>query len=88
MSKEKVFYRQCKLKQDNLETVAWIPDKYCVVGKGISIKDDIGEWSERWEVVSFGSDKTDTPPDFRKLIRGHRAATGDSLKSQFTSKLT
>jgi len=79
MSK-KTFYRQCKLKQGKLETVCWIPDEYCIMGKGISIKDEDGEWSERWQVVFIRSDKTDTPPDYRKLIKSHRQATGDSLK--------
>ena len=87
MSK-KTFYYQCELRQaDGTETVAWIPEKYCAMGKGITIKDDDGEWSERWEVMSFNH-KTDTPPDFRKFIRSHRQATGDSLPGKFTSKVT
>jgi hypothetical protein len=80
----KTYYRQCTLKQSNKTTVAWIADKFCTEGRGISIKDEKGEWSERWEVIKFSSDKTDTPPDYRKLIKGHRKATGDSLNEKFS----
>lgn len=84
--KMKTFYRQCKLrKEDGTITVAYIPDKYCKVGKGISIKDKESDvWSDRWEILSM-SEKTDTPPDYRKLIRSHRQATGDSMKKRINT---
>ena len=75
----KTFYQQCQLKQGNSTTVTWLPEKHCKVGHRVSIKDD-DEWSAPWTVASISKDsKTESPPDYRKLIRSHRKSTGDSL---------
>jgi len=75
----KTFYRQCALEQeDGTTTVAWLPVEYCDVGKYVEIKNSTtGEWSAKWKVLFMG-DITSNPPDYRKLIRSHRKATGDS----------
>jgi hypothetical protein len=75
----KPFYKQCELKQEKTTKVAWIPEKHCQKGHKISIKED-GKWSDTWTVSSVSEEsRTNKPPDWRKLIRGHRNATGDSL---------
>ncbi len=85
--KAKTFYRQCTLRtDDNAETVIWIPEKYCKKGKRIQIKDNDGEWGNTYTVVSIPDIRTDRPPDYRKLIKGHRESTGDSLPKRKTKK--
>ena len=75
----KTFYQQCQLKQENITTVKWLPEKHCKIGHRISIKED-RKWSNAWTVISVSEEsRTDKPPDWRKLIRGLRDATGDSL---------
>lgn len=77
----KAEYRQCGLMRTTctgtLTTVAYIPTTLAKVGRLIRIKDKDGAWSPEWMVVSAGA-PTCNPPDWRKLIRGHRKMTGDS----------
>ena len=75
-------YRQCTLRlttsDGHTEQTSYIPDKYAKVGKILQLKEnDI--WTDGWEVISIHHEPTDEPPDFRKMIRGHRKNTGDSL---------
>ena len=77
------FFRQCFLKQrDRTTTVAWLPEKVCIVGKGVAIKQN-DVWGPTWQIMTMGP-KTDRPPDWRKLIKGHRKQTGDSIAEKFT----
>lgn len=74
----KTFYNQCRLKRGNLTTVTWIPEKYAKVGCYISLKEN-DKWSDAWLVDYVNHQKTDSPPDWRKLIKQHRKNTGDSM---------
>lgn len=71
-----MLYKQCKLRHgENLYTTSWIPEKFAVEGKLLSIRDDQKHWSN-WTVIFVGSAQED-PPDVRDLIKGHRKMTGD-----------
>ena len=50
-----IFYRQCRLKRDNTETVSWIPEKYAKVGSILKLKNNNGDWVDDWAVLSAGS---------------------------------
>jgi len=80
--RNKVQFRQCRLVRHTasavLSTVAYLPARYATVGHTVRIKGPDGVWSEAWR-VTFCGDQTDNPPDWRKLIRGHRRMTGDAL---------
>ena len=74
-------YAQCKLerplRRGGLVTrTTWLPIRYAVQGKVLSLKDGLN-WTSGWRVVEVGlrADK----PDWRKNIRDHRANTGDDL---------
>lgn len=72
-------YRQCKLEKGGgcVVTTSYIPEKYAIVGDVVKLKDNTG-WDDGWVVVSVGHSRNDAP-EVRKMIRGHRRATGDSL---------
>ncbi len=43
--------------------MAWIPEKFAVVGKYIKIKRDDGTWDDGWEVTGDGERKILTAKD-------------------------
>lgn len=49
-------YKQCALKRNDMHHMAWIPEKFAVVGKFIKIKKDDKTWEDGWEVMSDGGD--------------------------------
>ena len=56
MSKEVSFYCQCKLRKENSEQVAWIPQCFANVGQTVKIKDKTsGAWDDGW-LVEFASE--------------------------------
>jgi hypothetical protein len=75
-------YRQCRLTRTiatgRLETTSYLPAQYARVGNVLGLKDEDGTWTMNWEVVSAGP-LVEDPPDWRKLVRGHRKMTGDSM---------
>lgn len=75
-------YKQCKLeKKVGVSThtqVSFIPKEFAVLGRVIKLKQDDDTWDDGWKVVSVGSEESDAI-DYRKRIRSHRNATGDSL---------
>lgn len=80
MAKE--YYKQCTLKRGDTTQVAWIPEKYAVKDQYIQIRNpDTNEWVNGWLVMGDGGTRREENqlPDYRKMIRGHRARTGDSL---------
>ena len=78
-------YYQCELvKYEGMirwETTTYIPEEFAILNKKLKLKDEEGEWDHGWIVHKIFS-KTDSPPDYRKLIRGHRKQTGDSLPKE------
>lgn len=58
-----MFHRQCTLKRENLETVAWIEEWGAKVGNILKLKDSTPP-NEEWEVVSVGA--TRVPDDVIK----------------------
>ncbi len=60
---------------------SWIPEKFAEVGKVLKLKED-GVWIDGFVVEFAGEDAIDEPPDPRKVIRGHRGRTGDSLPKE------
>ena len=89
--KSNVKYRQCTLTRAEgaatVETVSWLPVQMTRVGGGgkvrlevgmtVDLKEEDGTWTRDWTVKSM-STETETPPDWRAMIRGHRKQTGDS----------
>ena len=85
-------FRQCRLVKKvgtaNVETVSWLPTEFPVRGGGsrarlrvgsvVDLREEDGTWSKDWTVVSTGTSEVEDPPDWRKLIKGHRKMTGDS----------
>ena len=76
----KTRYRQCeihrKTETGHLIDVAWLPEKFSVVGKVLKIKDK-EEWSDGWIVVSvrsFALDEQDVP-DLEREYKSHRSRT-------------
>jgi len=45
------FYRQCKFKSGDSETVAWVDEKGVEVGGKVAFKAQPDKW---WEVLSMG----------------------------------
>lgn len=54
-------YRQCKMRRKiakgQEETTSWIPEPYCVVNKVLQLKNDMGEWTNGWVVISASDPK-------------------------------
>lgn len=75
-------YRQCQLVKENITTVSWIPEKYAKLNKVLKLKNN-DVWTDGWIVTTVSEDSIDESnlPDYRKDIRNHRKATGDSLGS-------
>jgi len=48
------FYKQCKLTRNTTSEVAWIPERFAVVGKYLEIQDDNG-----WQVSSVSNHRVD-----------------------------
>jgi hypothetical protein len=42
-------YTQCELVKEGIDSVAWIPTKFAVVGKILRIKEN-GVWTDGWYV--------------------------------------
>lgn len=80
--KRKYRFRQCLLQRHDGEgtvffTTSWLPEHFGVVGRELSLRN--GEyWVDGWKVMQAGP-PVDDPPDWRRLIRGHRKMTGDAL---------
>lgn len=45
-------YKQCLLKKESQELVTWIPEKFAKKNKFIKIKDELGEWTNGWKILS------------------------------------
>jgi hypothetical protein len=75
-------YRQCRLGRPlpngRMETTSYLPALFARVGAQLRLKDEDGNWVSGWEVLQAGP-LVDEPPDWRKLIKGHRKMTGDSM---------
>ncbi len=83
----KIFYRQCRMKKEykngsSSEQVSYIPESYCQVGRVLKLRDAEGVWDNGWVVTSVSEHRHEDNelPDTHKAIRGHRNATGDSMK--------
>jgi len=87
-------YVQCQFARENEDgsrsvTTSWIPtrvkhqDKNGLakvrVGMTIDLKDEEGNWDHDWIVEVMGTDIRNDAPDVRKMIRGHRKNSGDSM---------
>ena len=74
-------YVQCRMERKtpsgNASTTSWIPAKFAKLDWILDLKDGV-TWTRGWIVKLVGS-RTADPPDWRKLIKGHRKMTGDSL---------
>lgn len=79
-NKEK--YSQCHLERRTdhsvISTTSYIPQKFAKKGHVVDLRNDDKTWSRGWVVISVG-DVTDSLPDWRQSIKGHRAMTGDNL---------
>jgi hypothetical protein len=62
--KKETNYIQCSLvKNKSIHHMAWIPEKFAVIGKFIKIKQDDGTWDDGWEVTGDGERKILTAKD-------------------------
>ena len=76
-------FRQCHLERDLEDgsvshTTSYLPQKYAVVSRAVSLRDDDKNWSQGWVIVLAGK-LVDQPPDWRSLVKGHRKMTGDNI---------
>jgi len=75
-------YAQCYLEKEDgnsvIATTSYLPEKFAKKGWIVDLKKEDGTWDRGWKVISKGN-ITENPPEWRKLIRGHRKMTGDSL---------
>jgi hypothetical protein len=51
-------YKQCSLERNGEHHMAWIPERFAVVGKYIKIKRDNGSWDDGWKVTGNGGDSS------------------------------
>lgn len=88
-------YIQCKLYKSVFDItpegtgnyivseVSYIPIEFARVDERLKIKNDNDVWEEGWLVGEvYPNSKTTELPDYRKMIRGHRKNTGDSLPKE------
>lgn len=90
MSLDKIDYVQCKLEKwvvsslpsggfYRMTDISFIPEEFAVLNNKIKLKNEDDTWDDNWIVSEvYSNTKTKEPPDWRKLIRGHRKNTGDS----------
>lgn len=59
---------------------SFIPQAFAKVGRVLKLQDETGLWVDGWVVERVDSEALDSDalPDYRKAIRKHRQATGDS----------
>lgn len=87
MDHKAIFYRQCHLVRKappgELHQTSWIPEPFAVVGKALKLRED-DEWIDGWVVTSVSDARLpeDQLPDPHREIKGHRRATGDSMKKE------
>lgn len=59
--KKDEFYKQCCLRKPTLSgyktTTTFLPEKFCIIGKVIKLKDNNGEWEDGWVVEAVGCAK-------------------------------
>lgn len=57
--KRQVLYKQCRLEQKTKSgtkhLVTWLPQSFAKVRKILRLKDDAGQWSAGWEVMTVGT---------------------------------
>ncbi len=83
------YYKQCRMCRPTptggeMFHIAYIPEKYAVVGKCIKFKRDDDTWSEDF-IVDYAADSRRAEqelPDSHNAIKAHRRATGDSMKKE------
>ena len=68
--KKETNYMQCALQRKDSHHMAWIPEKFAVVGKFIKIKNDDDTWQDGWEVmgVADGTKKTAKEADAQSQL--------------------
>ena len=80
---KQIKYVQCTMKR-TLEngseyTTSYIPQKFAKRGRILKLKNDVDQWVDDWVVETVGHTIVDAADaDYRKAIRQHRKATGDS----------
>lgn len=48
-------HTQCELQRESTKQTAWIPTGKAVVGKYTKLKEEDGEWTDGWLVLSAGA---------------------------------
>jgi len=80
-------YNQCRLRRKNAEQVSYIPTKFAVVGSFLKLKDEKGNWTNGWEVLSVGEATPENlVPDSHDAIKAHRKRTGDAMAKKDFAK--
>lgn len=54
--KKETNYIQCALERNEWHHMAWIPEKFAIIGKFVKIKNEDETWQDGWKVVGV-SDK-------------------------------
>jgi len=82
--KGQINFRQCHLRRDTPGgyeiRMTWLPVKFAIKGKELALK------GERGWVVTFVGHGAEARPNVRKLVKGHRRATGDSDRNKGRKK--
>ncbi len=77
-------YVQCSMSRTvpggALWTTSYIPQSFARLGRVFMLKEGVDHWVDGWVVRCVDSSAVDASdaPDYRKAIRRHRQATGDS----------
>lgn len=78
-------YKQCHMTRiegsNKMQIASYIPETFAQVGRELSLCDQTGTWTHSW-IVDIVSLETDEAPDWRKAVRKHRQATGDSQQKR------
>ena len=67
--------KQCLLQHGDMQTIAWIPEKFAKRGKWLDLQGDFGNWSTGWLVVDCFS--TRLTQDY---VREHQRADFGSIQ--------
>jgi hypothetical protein len=74
--KKETNYIQCSLKKKDSHHMAWIPEKFAIVGKFIKIKKDDETWDDGWEVTGDGGGFKKTAKEADDASQGYKKFGG------------
>ena len=70
--KKETNYKQCHLQKGETHHMAWIPEKFAIIGKFIKIKKDDDTWDDGWEVKGNGGDTVKSAKEADELSQVYK----------------